>query len=107
MNLFVGFSSNDLQIILRNIEFFKSKMDEIFSNIFIMSFHDDINNGRLMKQWAVFNEKIDKWSKNFFNGEFNGFFPVLNYKEMQKQFEELNELFRQTFQALFKDAFLK
>ncbi len=110
MNLFIGFSIEDLQSIFQNVEYYRKKMDGIFSNMFIASFHDDTNNGKLMELWAVFSKSIDKWNKNFFIDGFDGFdgfLPSFNYDEMKKQFDELNDLYKKTFQALFKNAFLK
>mgnify|MGYP001555356537 CR=1 FL=1 len=107
MSLFIGFSIEDIKRIFDNIEKFRKKVNEMFSNMFIASFNDDENNGKLMEQWAVFNKKIEQWNKNFFIESYDGFLPVFHYQEMKKQFDELNDLYKETFQALFSNAFLK
>ena len=102
INLFIGYSKEDFQFISKMIENYKTKIDNIFSNMFLKSFYKDSLNKELMKQWAIFTEKIKNLNKKYFFNDFNYFFPTFEAKKLKDYANELYKLFKSTFEFLFK-----
>lgn len=102
MNLFIGYSKEDFKFISQLIENYKTKVDKLFSNMFLESFNEDLRNKELMKHWAIFTEKINKLNKEYFYNDFNYFFPTFEVKKLKDYFGELYKLYENTFEFLFK-----